>query len=187
MIAPMVEVNITRSPKKLARLFWINTLMLVLGAWLVSDFAPDIRNAEFLGWVSILLFGATEICIVRFFIRRRDVIVSITRAGIRDIRISPDVIPWSAIEDISIVRAQRTKSLVLKLDVHWTEKMTRTPVQKLRRLFGRAAGIDGVTINSGTLKIEFMALFGFVGSYWHKYTGRIMSIPQGGPAPEGRN
>jgi hypothetical protein len=103
---------------RIALLMVVALAFVGLGAWMVGAFGgqPDHRfKIQAVGWVSIVLFGLCAILITRRLFEA-DVEIRIDANGIYWRRRSSQVIPWNAIDRITIgkVRGQRFACLFLR-------------------------------------------------------------------------
>jgi hypothetical protein len=106
------------SPWRIALLLVVALAFVVLGAWMIGAFgrAPDHRfKTQAIGWVSVVFFGLAAILVTRRLFDT-DVEIRIDANGIYWRRRSSQVIPWSAIDRITIgeVRGQRFACLFLR-------------------------------------------------------------------------
>ena len=114
----MTAFEARNSPWRIALLLVVALMFVGLGAWMIGVFggAPDHRfKTQAIGWVSIIFFGLCGILGAhRLF--QAGVEIRIDAKGIYWRRRSTQVIPWSAIDRITIgeVRGQRFACLFLR-------------------------------------------------------------------------
>jgi hypothetical protein len=106
------------SPRRIALLLVAALAFVGLGAWMIGAFGepPDHRfRTQAIGWVSIIFFGLGAILIARRLFEA-NVEIRIDANGIYWRRRSSQVIPWNAIDRITIreVRGQRFACLFLR-------------------------------------------------------------------------
>jgi hypothetical protein len=86
--------------------------------------------------------------------------------GLRDVRVAPQTIPWSAIKSISTWQMQRQMVLVVAVDPAVEQYLTLTRVAQWMRAANRRIGADGLVISAHGLKIGYPTLFYTCRDYW---------------------
>jgi hypothetical protein len=112
-------------------------------AILASGVLPSGRLAEaieLIGFVGMLIFGLCIVGAVLWMMRFKPVL-EITTDGLRDRRISTDIIPWTGIASVTVTDTRRRKTLQLTIDLEVTERMMRTRAQA-SRMRGRDVSIS---------------------------------------------
>jgi hypothetical protein len=95
--------------------------------------------------------------------------VTLSPAGLIDIRITPDVIAWSAIDRISTRSYSRQKFLILALKPGEEAKLKLNPIQRLMRGPNALLGVNGLIIASQGLKTTQDALQIRLTAYFQRY------------------
>ena len=85
-------------------------------------------------------------------------IVAVGPRGVRDVRISPDRIPWSAIAGISERSIKGTHFFMMRIDPAFEATMRLTPLARLGHRGNAALGYLGYGITAAGLKGGFTAL-----------------------------
>src|SRR5262249_47319830 len=110
------------------------------------------------GYVGVAFFGlCTGIALFRLFTVRAAV-VTMTAEGIRDTRIAPEFIPWTAVRGIFTWQFQLQKVMVLVVDPAVEARLTLTRMARWSRGPNRALGAGGLCITAQGLKINFATL-----------------------------
>ena len=107
------------------------------------------------GWAVLTIFGACG----AFGIKQamtRGAIVTVGPRGVRDVRISPDWIPWTAITEVA--EQQDIHSLMLCIDPAFEATMSLTRKARWAKLANAPLGCYGYVIPARGLKGGFNAL-----------------------------
>jgi len=129
------EVAFSASPVRTWALVLAGVAFLVLGGALVSGLFPEVEpwsKAWFAGWICVVYFAAFAVFWSKQALTRGPV-VTVGPRGVRDTRVSPDWIPWSAIEAISVASVRGTRFPVLRVDPAFEAAMRLTRVERLSR------------------------------------------------------
>jgi hypothetical protein len=128
-----------------------------IGYWMISR--PDVDPISyFIGWVSMLFFGACGILWIIQTIRYRGAVIVIDGEGILDRRVSDRAIPWTEVDSVSIWSMDAQRCIILKLDEAFDRGFATKAITRLTRGANRKLGADGITINPAGLEIGFDAL-----------------------------
>jgi hypothetical protein len=151
-------VEIEASPMKLLGLAAIGVALTALSAAAALRVFPKIQPgsfAEFFGYVGVLFFGACALVAVWKALTSHGPVVTITQEGIRDRRIASDLIPWSAVNDISTWQHRRQRFMVLAVDPAVEAGLDLTRMARWTRNANRGLGADGFCLGTNDLKIGF--------------------------------
>jgi hypothetical protein len=129
--------------------------LVALGVWLIVRDGSD-QVSAFFGWVGILFFGGCGLLWIMQSIRYRGAVIIIDDDGILDRRVSDKPIPWTAVETVWSMDAQRF--VILKLDEAFDRAFPTKAITRWTRGANKKLGADGITINPAGLKIGFDAL-----------------------------
>ncbi|WP_344316611.1 STM3941 family protein [Actinoplanes couchii] len=110
-----------------------------------------------IGVVGVLFFGYGTVVIARQ-LGRRGPVVEVDSAGIRDRRLSEQVIPWAAVRDIGRTTVQRQEFVTLALDPAFEQSYLSGRNRFLQRL-NSGAGWPGVQISTVGLSVRTGELF----------------------------
>ena len=107
---------------------WCVVLVAVCAAFATGLLpAPPLRDFELFAFVGFVVSAVALIAGILLLLRRRRPVLEITTDGIRDRRVSPQLVPWAAIATVSVEAVGRRKMLVLDLDAATGKRLTRAP------------------------------------------------------------
>ena len=167
-------IEIRQSPLRALGLLAVGVLMtlvclaVVLG-W-IDGRTPDVVTLAAC-WLGVLLFGlGTAVIAWRLATIGAGPVVTLSPEGIRDIRIAPETIPWSAVRGIGSRRVQGQAFIVL--DVDPGAALTLSPAVRWTRGANRAIGAGGLWISANELNTGHAALLAQCQAYWDAAQGR---------------
>jgi hypothetical protein len=123
----------------------------VLAAWILyRGLAPQGSFKEAAMWLAAPLFG---LCGFMLLLRAfdRSVIVSISPAGVRDTRISEDVIPWSAIRGVTVGSLKGQRFITLAIDPEVEKGLRLTRLAQWSGPMNAKLGFHGLVLNPAGL------------------------------------
>ncbi len=123
------------------------------------------------GTISLAFFGLLTLLAVWRVVTLRGPIVTISPRGVRDVRLTEAVVPWSAIRNISTWAAYNQPAIVLDLDPAYERVLKLTRLTRLTRPLNAAVGADGLCIASQGLKMGHEALLETITAYWQRARG----------------
>lgn len=174
-------IEIAGSPAKLAILLACGVAMTAasVAILLIPDFRDD-WIVRVTGYFGAAFFGlCTLIAIVRFM-RAHAPVVTISADGIRDTRVAADIIPWSAIRNISTWSFQGQQAMVLEVDPAVEKGLALTAIARWTRKANAALGADGLCVSATGLKIAYDTLFETSTAYARQHGGpRAISLGRG--------
>jgi hypothetical protein len=169
-------MEVKGSPMKLIGLFAAGVLMTGISAALAFRWIPS-RNSVVVGWFGLFFFGlCTAILLWRLLTVGRTV-VTITPHGIKDARLSADVVPWRGIQGVSTGRIKGQSFIVLAIDPSVEQRLALTPIARLSRGPNRMLGIDGLCISAAGLRISHDALFRACLAHWQTAQRQVARAP----------
>src|SRR5262245_61343725 len=154
------EIAFKASPVRSLGVVAGSVAFVVLGAAMVCGYIGPIQPWSMpwlAGWAALIFFG---VC-AAFGIKQamtRGAIVTIGPRGVRDVRISPDWIPWAAIAGVAEHSVQGTRFLMLRIDPAFEATMSLTPLARWGKPANAALGYHGYGIAAVGLKGGFKAL-----------------------------
>jgi hypothetical protein len=154
-------LEISQSPWRMIRLAVVGVALTALSASIAFRLLPNLQPdlfQQFIGYVGIVFFGLCTGILVWRLLTVRGAVVTITPEGIRDTRIAPELIPWSAITGVSTWQHRGQKVLVLAVDSAVQNRLTLTRIARWSRETNRAFGIYGLCIAATGLNINYDAL-----------------------------
>lgn len=120
-------------------------------AWaLYMEAAPRGSFDEAVLWFGVPFFGLLVLMAVKNLGDRRDV-VTISQAGVRDIRIAPELIPWRAIRDITVRQLKGQRFIMLDIDPSFEKTLQLTKLARFSKPMNAAIGFHGQTLNPAGL------------------------------------
>jgi hypothetical protein len=161
MIDTQRAVEIKASPVKMLGLAVLGCLMTAASAALARRVLPNISSDSVDVWIfygATAFFGSCTVLILWRAFTTRGPVVTITREGIRDRRIAAEVIPWSAVNDITIWEMSGQRVMVLAVAPAVEAKLTLTRMARWTRGANRALGADGLCVSAQGLRMGFNKL-----------------------------
>lgn len=128
------------------------SVLMVLG---VIDGVRFGMRAETIGWIGLAVFGPFLLIALWRLIFMRGPVLTISPKGLRDVRIAADVIPWAAIERVSVWQAHKQKFLVLGVAPAVEDRIGLTRMARWTRRANRSLGADGLCIGPQGLPLSF--------------------------------
>jgi hypothetical protein len=126
---------------------------------------------QMIGGFGIVFFGFIVLVAAWRLLALRGPIVSISPVGIRDVRVTGTVVPWSAIRNISTWSAYNQPAIVLGVDPAYERALKLTALARLTRPLNAAIGADGLCIASQGLRLGHEALLETITAYWQRARG----------------
>jgi hypothetical protein len=179
MIDTHRTVEIEASP---IRMLGLAALGLVVTAVCAVLVVPGVApGRELIGYVSVAFFGALTLVHLWRTITIRGPVITISPEGIRDTRVAADLIPWSAINDISICQYRNQRIMVLAVDPTVEAGLRLTRIARWTRGANRSLGVDGLCVMTPELKIGFDELLTTTQAYAQasRSRGSIATTPAG--------
>jgi hypothetical protein len=121
------------------------------------------------GYFGMAFFGLCAAVAIWQLLSHRGPIVTVSPQGLRDVRIAPETIPWSAIKGISTWRTQRSMVLLVAIEPAAEERLTLTRTARWTRQSHRRYGADGFCISPQGLKVSYPTLFYACRDYWEAW------------------
>jgi hypothetical protein len=176
------DIEIGYSSLRLLRLVGVGFLMTSASAamafnWYNSTNIGTFRTA--VGYFGVAFFGLATCISIWLLISSRKPVVFIRRNGIRDTRISDELIEWRSVEKISIWQYRRQKLVMLKVTPLVAKRLVGSGLRRVLSLASKALGADGVTINTAALSMDAETLF----DTCRRYSATAGSGHLGGPVP----
>lgn len=151
-------LEIFQSPGKTLGFVACGVLMTAVSLVLVvSPQLADDGFARVIGTVGALFFGLCTALWLRQMLRSTPV-VTISPEGLRDVRVAREVIPWSAVERVSMWSGQGQRFVVLAIAPEVERGLTLTRIARWTRAANRRLGADGLIISAHGLRIDVDSL-----------------------------
>lgn len=177
-------IEIENAPAKMLRLVGLGVLMTGVSVALAFRWIPDIgpgSYGEFIGYCGLVFFGVCTVVVLWRLLTTRGPVVTIAPDGIRDRRLTSDLIPWTAIRAISTWEYRGQKAMVLAVDPSTEARLALTRMARWTRGANRALGADGLCVTAQGLKIDYVNLMALSLDYWKraKSTSAASGTPVG--------
>jgi hypothetical protein len=167
-------IEIRSSPAKLLGVIAGAILLTLVSALIAARILPGVEPGsfqQFVGYCGLVFFGFCTLAGIWMLFTARGPIVTISSEGIRDTRITSDIIPWSAVHKISTWRLQRQKAMVLAVDPAVEERLNLSRMVRMTRKANIALGADGLCVTAQGIKIDYDTLLSTSLKYWKTATG----------------
>ena len=133
------EFSARNSPVRVALLVLLSIGFVILGAWIAGMFGePPKPGAGWIGWFSIVFFGACGVAGLRRLFDRSEM-VRISDDGVYYRSWSDATIPWSEIVDVTVWEHKGQRMIVL----HLAHPDLFPSTSALRGLAGLSRGLTG--------------------------------------------
>ncbi|MBN9267471.1 MAG: hypothetical protein J0I75_23445 [Hyphomicrobium sp.] len=151
----------------------IGTIAVSAAFVLISLFITPAHGAigEVVGGLGVAFFGFVALVALWRLLALRGPIVTVSPRGVRDMRLTREIVPWSAIHGISTWSAYNQPAIVLAVDPAYERALKLTTMARLTRPLNTAVGADGLCIASQGLKMGHEALLETITAYWHRARG----------------
>ncbi len=165
---------IKASPGKLALLFLGSAAFVAIGGFMVVAEQGSSRHSvdvlHIIGYSSIVFFGACgAIALWRMLTGLRRPVVTLSPEGFKDIRASPDVVAWSAVERVFEWSYSGSRIMIIGVRPGEEAKLTLTTIARMSRGANAKLGADGLAINASDLAIKHDDLMAATIAYARRY------------------
>ena len=155
-------LEIGASPGKLF-LMAFGSLLFVVGGYFMTQATTDSTRysaelVRFWGYVTIAFFGLCTALLAWRLLTQRGTVITLSPAGLRDVRVSPDTIPWPAVATISTWQHTGQKVMIVGLHPGEEAKFQLTMIARLTRRANAKLGADGLAVATQGIKISHDAL-----------------------------
>jgi hypothetical protein len=166
-------LEIFASPTRMA-LVGVASLGFVIAGYFMSGATESVGRYSvdkvvLLGWAAMIFFGCCTLLIVWRIFTERGPVVTMLPGGLTDIRVSPNIVPWSAIATLSTWSHSGRKIMIIALKPGEEDKLTLTRLARLTRRANAKLGADGLAVTSQGLKIRYDDLIGAATAYAYRY------------------
>ncbi len=167
-------IEIHQSPWEMLKLFAIGIAFVACSIFIISQ--GSIWHL-IVGWFGILFFGALTLLVLWRLLTLIGPVITISPRGLRDKRVTGDLIPWSAITDISTWSHGNQSFVVLAVQPVVEKRLRLSLITRWTRRANAALGADGLTIGSQGLRMDHDALLAAIIAYWQRYGSRRYTEP----------
>lgn len=142
--------------------------MMLLSTALALDWVVGGHDSlrRMVGYAGIAFFGLVTAKFVWALLKGRAPVLSVSRYGIRDLRIANEFILWESVADVSACRVGRQSYVVLKLAPAVERRLFCVDTARTLLTANRAQGIDGVAISPAGLAMDFDSLLQTCSAYF---------------------
>ena len=169
------------SPIKNAVYALIALFLALPCALVLEDIFAGHRALPLVGIIKLSFFvvvvGTFLLKAVRNLVRRGPV-VSITDDGLTDLRISPDMIPWSAVTAVALSSPRRTNFVRLSLEPEFERRYAGSYMRRL----DRACGYTGAAVRPQGLKTTSAELLAAITTHRDNFAASLAPCEAGIPA-----
>ena len=161
-------IEIGYSWKRLVLLLAGGIVLTAGSAAMAFHLFPDMHVDAFytaVGYFGLVFFGFAILKIGWLLLTARGPVLFIDRNGIRDLRVSQDVIPWSAVEQIAYDEVKKQPFVLLKVTPGLEKQLTAGAGKRLMKAANHAIGVDGIVINPAALQVDAPTLFEVCNAY----------------------
>lgn len=164
-------LELLHSPLKMFGMLAAGVSMTALSLVFVLPVFPELGDdavAYAIGIVGTLFFGLCTLMILRQWFTL-EAVITISPAGLRDVRVAQEFIPWPAIERLSTWSLQGQSILVVAVAPEVESRLNLTRTARWSRGPNRKLGADGLCVSAHGLKIDFASLTALVHAYAAAY------------------
>jgi rhomboid protease GluP len=156
-VQDLPDIEIGYSPLRLLWPLGAGLLMTAASAAIAFNWYKSEDAAMFItavGYFGLLFFGLATCRTMWLLVSSRKPVVFISYSGIRDTRISDEIIEWGSVEKISISQSGRQKFVILKVAPLVAKSLVRTGPRRLLSFANKMLGADGVIIGPAGLTMD---------------------------------
>lgn len=164
-------ITFSDSPWKLLLGLLAAVVMVGLSAFVFSvttyrgrEVSPFLMSI--LGTVGLVFFGFCLLVVVRRLVDLRSGIVTLAPEGFRDVRIAPEFVPWTAIQDISTWESGTSDVMVLSVRPETEKSLRLTRMVRWTRSMNAKLGADGLCVAAIGLETDYATLLATTETYW---------------------
>jgi hypothetical protein len=121
------------------------------------------------GYSGLVFFSFCAAVAIWRLLAQRGAIVTVSPAGLHDVRVAAEPIPWRAIKSISTWQMQRQMVLLVTIDPADEARLSLTRLARWMRSANRKLGADGLIVSSHGLKVGYPTLFYTCRDYWEAW------------------
>ncbi len=175
---PAMSIDTTRtiefhaSPNRLLTLLAFSAMSTGVAATLAFRLFPNLPSDPAVasaGYSGLVFFSFCAGVAIWRLLAQRGPVVTVSPAGLHDVRVAAEPIPWRAIKSISTWQMQRQMVLVVAIDPADEERLTLTRLARWTRSANRNAGADGLVVSAQGLTVGYPTLFYTCRDYWEAW------------------
>jgi hypothetical protein len=164
------------SPTRLLTLLSFSVMSTAIAAALAFRLLPNMPSDPAVvsaGYSGLIFFSFCAAVAIWRLLAQRGPIVTVSPAGLRDVRVAAEPIPWQAIKSISTWQMQRQMVLLIAIDPADEARLTLTRVARWMRSAHRKLGADGLIVSAHGLKVGYPTLFYTCRDYWEGWRNTL--------------
>ncbi|PCC68886.1 hypothetical protein SAMN02745121_07584 [Nannocystis exedens] len=172
-------LELLHSPLKMFGVLAAGLVMTSLSLLLVVPIVPELAGdpvVRGLGIVGALFFGSCSVVVLRQWFTP-EAVITISPAGLRDVRVARAFIPWPAIERLSTWTFNGQSFLVIAVAPEVERRLPLTRTARWTRGPNRKLGADGLCVSAHGLKVDFATLAALVHAYAATYAAPAATDP----------
>jgi len=128
------------------------------------------------GMFGLVFFGTLTLLVLWRLVASMGPVVTVSPMGLRDKRVTADLIPWSAITDIATWSAYNQPSIIVAVDPAVEKRLRLSLITRMTRRANASLGADGLAVGSQGLHMGHDELIAAIMAYWRRY-GRLSYRP----------
>lgn len=172
-----IDTTLTReiaaSPVRLAMMALASTAFVVGGWFMAQATASTTRHSadliNIIGYAAMAVFGLFLVIALHRLITQRGTVITISPAGLTDIRVASDIVPWHAIASLATWENQGQRIMVVSLKPGEEEKLSLTRMARMTRGANARLGADGLAVAAQGTKISHDELMSIAIAYARHY------------------
>ena len=160
------------SPSRLLTLLVFSAMSTGIAAVLAFRLFPNLPSDPAVvsaGYSGMAFFSFCAAVAIWRLLAQRGPVVTVSPAGLRDVRVAAEPIPWRAIKSISTWQMQRQTVLVVAIDPAAEARLTLTRLARWTRNVNRKAGADGLVVSAQGLTVGYPTLYYTCRDYWEAW------------------
>jgi hypothetical protein len=139
-------IQVRGALRQMAGLTAASVVAAAASATIVLRVLDDGRSSfltDAIGWLGILFFGACTVVFARLLLSLSGVVVTLSPLGIRDVRLGPETIPWTAVRGLSTLSMQGQTFMIIDIDPEVVAHVARDRTANIQR-----SPIEGLAAHS---------------------------------------
>lgn len=164
------RMEIENSPRRLVWLSLLGVLTTTLCAALALGYLGTAGIvAVVIGWIGAVFFGLCTLVAFRRAFSSDGPAIVLSPQGFFDPRVSPDVVPWQAVDRVFEWSMQGQKMVIVSVDPQYEQHMNLSRMARMSRKANAALGADGLPLTAHGTKVSHDGLMGAVTAYVHAH------------------
>ena len=165
-------VEFEGSAERYFMLVFCAVLMAVVAIAIALPASPGLHDSFIIRLIFYSVAAFFRLCAavaLRQLPKARGTVLTISPQGLRDTRIAPETIPWSAIENISTWAFGSFAAMVVKVDSATERRLSLNVMSRLARRPNGWFGADGLAIGPVGLKTSYETMFDTAYAFWRAH------------------